>query len=257
MAWARFDDSAIDHPKFLALSHGAFRLWFEGISYCSKHLTDGLISRLALKGFRYVSRPRIEELLAHQLWEHHDVGFKVHDYLDWNDSREEIMAKREAARDRSSRARSRERSQNVLSGVGITSSVDQKKEEERAAAFAEFWAFYPRRVGRTPAERAWAKLDPDPALRQTMLHALDVQKRSPQWTKDGGQFVPHPATWLNQRRWEDEPEKPAQHHSYVPPTVHQFSGWEDECKRLHNFECGHYRTHDLRVKLEEARRASA
>ena len=39
---------------------------------------------------------------------------------------------------------------------------------------------------------------------QTLLDAVEAQKRSPQWTRDGGQFIPYPATWLNQRRWEDE-----------------------------------------------------
>ena len=37
-----------------------------------------------------------------------------------------------------------------------------------------------------------------------MLSAIDTQKKSDQWKKDGGQFIPNPATWLNQRRWEDE-----------------------------------------------------
>lgn len=41
-----------------------------------------------------------------------------------------------------------------------------------------------------------------------MAAALERQKRSRDWTKEGGQFVPYPATWLNQRRWEDEDEPP-------------------------------------------------
>lgn len=39
---------------------------------------------------------------------------------------------------------------------------------------------------------------------EVLLKALEEQKKSLQWTKDGGQFVPHPTTWLNQERWEDE-----------------------------------------------------
>ena len=38
---------------------------------------------------------------------------------------------------------------------------------------------------------------------QTLLDALEVQKRSNDWTKDGGQYIPYPAKWLNKRRWED------------------------------------------------------
>ena len=37
-----------------------------------------------------------------------------------------------------------------------------------------------------------------------LLDALDKQVRSPQWKKDNGEFIPHPATWLNGKRWEDE-----------------------------------------------------
>ena len=37
-----------------------------------------------------------------------------------------------------------------------------------------------------------------------LLEALEKQKKSAQWVKDGGVFIPHPATWLNGKRWEDE-----------------------------------------------------
>ncbi len=40
----------------------------------------------------------------------------------------------------------------------------------------------------------------------TILNSLEQQKHSVQWTKDGGQYIPYPATWLNGRRWEDESE---------------------------------------------------
>jgi hypothetical protein len=38
-----------------------------------------------------------------------------------------------------------------------------------------------------------------------MLRALEWQTACPDWTRDSGQYIPHAATWLNQRRWEDEP----------------------------------------------------
>jgi hypothetical protein len=44
---------------------------------------------------------------------------------------------------------------------------------------------------------------------QTLLTALDKQKKSTQWKKDNGQFIPHPATWLNGKRWEDQLEPDA------------------------------------------------
>lgn len=74
-----------------------------------------------------------------------------------------------------------------------------------APGFLEFWAAYPKHKGRKDAEKAWNRLTPDAALQQQIQDALIWQKRSPDWVKDGGQFVPFPATYLNNRRWEDEP----------------------------------------------------
>lgn len=71
--------------------------------------------------------------------------------------------------------------------------------------FSEFWRCYPRRVGKDAAWRVWQKLKPDTALLAQMLSVLAWQKQQDAWVKDGGQFIPHPATWLNQGRWEDEP----------------------------------------------------
>lgn len=71
-------------------------------------------------------------------------------------------------------------------------------------SFAEFWQAYPRKTAKTMAMKAWKKLKPDAAVLAKMLEALQAQKTSPQWTKDGGQYIPHASTWLNQCRWEDE-----------------------------------------------------
>jgi hypothetical protein len=71
-------------------------------------------------------------------------------------------------------------------------------------AFGCFWAAYPRKKAKGDAEKAWRKLKPSPGLLETMLAALERAQASPEWVKDGGQFIPYPATWLNGRRWEDE-----------------------------------------------------
>ena len=73
-----------------------------------------------------------------------------------------------------------------------------------AVGFEIFWGNYPRHTNKQAAYKAFAKLNPDDDLLCTILAAIEQQKKSEQWTKDGGQFIPHPATWLNGRRWEDE-----------------------------------------------------
>jgi len=83
------------------------------------------------------------------------------------------------------------------------------------ALFASFWKLYPRKVGKDKAEKAWAKLKVDQALYDLMVTALAKQVLTPDWVKERGQFIPHPATWLNGKRWQDEiPD--------VPTNVHPF-----------------------------------
>jgi hypothetical protein len=75
--------------------------------------------------------------------------------------------------------------------------------------FEEFWTAYPRHEGRQAAVRAFAKIDPDAAQLAAMLDAVARQRDrgclEPRFTGDGRSTIPHAATWLNGRRWEDEP----------------------------------------------------
>lgn len=70
--------------------------------------------------------------------------------------------------------------------------------------FILFWAQYPNKKAKPLALRAWKKIKPDQNLFDTIMAALEAHKKTPQWVKNDGEFIPHPSTWLNQRRWEDE-----------------------------------------------------
>lgn len=70
--------------------------------------------------------------------------------------------------------------------------------------FAEFWSAYPLKKAKATAEKAWTKLKPSADLQAVILSAIAAHKLSADWQRDGGQYIPHPTTWLNQRRWEDE-----------------------------------------------------
>lgn len=78
-----------------------------------------------------------------------------------------------------------------------------KPSEASPDGFDEFWAAYPRRVAKTQARAAWKK---NKCVLAEVLPSLEQQKKL--W-KDT-QFIPHPTTWINQRRWEDEVESPKQ-----------------------------------------------
>ncbi len=70
--------------------------------------------------------------------------------------------------------------------------------------FDRFWDTYPRKIAKEAARKAWVRLKPDAALVGTILAAVARHRASNDWQREGGRFVPHPATWLNGRRWEDE-----------------------------------------------------
>lgn len=78
----------------------------------------------------------------------------------------------------------------------LTQVVDDK--------FEVFWKQYPRKVGKQAALRAWKRIKHLDL--EVILKALEVQKQSEQWRRDGGQYIPHPTTWLIQGRWDDEVE---------------------------------------------------
>jgi len=73
--------------------------------------------------------------------------------------------------------------------------------------FDLFWTEYPRKVGKQAAIRAWKKIKPDEGLFGIIISAVREQKNCKQWQQDGGQFIPNPATWLNQGRWDDEQQR--------------------------------------------------
>lgn len=96
-------------------------------------------------------------------------------------------------------------------------------EGETRALFAAFWDAYPKKKNKGYAETAFAKAIKKTDL-NTMLAAIRVQKQSNDWQKEGGQYIPYPATWLNGRGWEDEATNEA--FVYVPtPENIPDNGW--------------------------------
>ena len=75
--------------------------------------------------------------------------------------------------------------------------------ESIPSGFSEFWEKYPKKVGKKAALKAWKNAKDKPPL-DAIIAALERQRASPQWQEQGGRFIPNPATWLNQGRWEDE-----------------------------------------------------
>ena len=70
-------------------------------------------------------------------------------------------------------------------------------------AFEAFWAAYPRKNGKLAAKRAFDRVH---VPIETLVTAIRRQECSAQWTAENGKYIPYPATWLNQGRWEDDVE---------------------------------------------------
>lgn len=114
MPWGRLDDQANGNAKLLALSDAGWRMWGCGLIYCQANLTNGFIPTHAIESFgvRAKNKATVADELCRSLipgkgplWHAVDGGYTIHDYLDWNDSADTILAEREKARLRMERLR--------------------------------------------------------------------------------------------------------------------------------------------------------
>ena len=95
--------------------------------------------------------------------------------------------------------------ESVTDGLPFVTLTTNNKQETKNKdikddRFDIFWKQYPRKVAKPNAQKAWNKIKPDDVVLKKMLDAINQQGLSSKEI----QFVPHPATWLNAQRWEDE-----------------------------------------------------
>lgn len=70
--------------------------------------------------------------------------------------------------------------------------------------FNKFWLIYPRKVNKAQAIKAWSKIKDPERTFKLIVKALSWQIKLKDWLKEDGQFIPHPSSYLNGMRWEDE-----------------------------------------------------
>jgi hypothetical protein len=114
--------------KLLALSDSAWRMWGCGIVYCQFNLTNGFIPEHAIHAFgvRAKNKEAVAEELCRSLvpgkgplWERAPGGYQVHDYLQWNESKEKVQRERSASKDRLQRFKKR-KEKRVVNAVSYT-----------------------------------------------------------------------------------------------------------------------------------------
>lgn len=144
MTWARLDDGMPDNPKVIDLTDAAFRAYVTSICYSAKHLTDGRVPPRAIQ----VHAKTRSCLVAANLWAIDDDGtIVIHDYLEWNPSKAEVLSRRQADLERKAaakakqnpsgiRAESERKGKRVPSGIlsGFRASHPDPKEEAKASS---------------------------------------------------------------------------------------------------------------------------
>lgn len=100
---------------------------------------------------------------------------------------------------------------NVFQMVSEVKGSEVKGSEVKkkvASLFEIFWKEYPNKTAKKKALESWmrifGKVSEVDDMARVIIEGLERAKKSQQWAKDGGKFIPHPTTWLNQERWGDE-----------------------------------------------------
>lgn len=146
MVWFRMDDSFPSHPKVLGIPRrdrlAAIGLWTLAGGWCAGHLTDGYLPEHMVEELGGTSRAA-STLVEAGLWERHvgsaqaprerrADGFQFHDWADYNPTREDVKADREAARERMRRLRSREvRPNNKRTSTEVPPKFDGSSDQVR------------------------------------------------------------------------------------------------------------------------------
>lgn len=90
--------------------------------------------------------------------------------------------------------------------VGSADAPTKKPKLKTDPGFETFYGLYPKKKARKTAVKAWGKIKHTPELDAKIIASVKAQAASDDWTKDGGKYIPYPASWLNGEMWDDEME---------------------------------------------------
>ena len=244
MQWFKVAANLWCHPKWLKLSPQAKALWVTAASWCSQNDTFGRVSPEFLKSFSQVSRPNrvSQELVNAGLWEVADDGYQFHDWDEHNIDKTAWESGKAAVRERVKRHREKQRNAvsnavsnggrnavtNAVSNANVTLQEEEEEKEEEyitpltplegveaepfaaltdkeilEASFDEFWQAYPRHEGKKAAKTRFVQAVKQGTSPEAIVAGARRFAADPNLPEK--RFIPHPATWLNQARWEDDP----------------------------------------------------
>lgn len=234
MTWFKVDDHLHSHRKAMRAGTEAMGLWVLAGSWSAAEESDGWVPDYVLTRLVGANGDALaERLVAAGLWDADQYdgedGYRFRGWDDFQPTKAQLEAKREQARERMQRVRANGASTARAVTPTPTRPDPTKKDTTTAAAvepdgFDSWWEGYPRKTGKAAAQRAYAKARKSATADELMAGLVNA---CAVWTADRteARFIPHPATWLNQGRWEDEqPCLPGSPELGRPATLRQCDG---------------------------------
>lgn len=220
-AWARIAVNFYRHPRIRRLSKDGQHLYLASILHCVEFKTDGRFpadETPLLASFSRVRSSLADELFDAGLWIDHEDEVEIRDFLEWQTSAEERNARSESAKKaadaRWEQERAKRNAQRNANG-NAKKEGEVEKEKTPPAGFDDFWRIYPRREARGRAVKAFRQalrvVDLDTILAGARRFAENVEAREVE-----RKFIPHPTTWLNAERWDDELPSPDEEREQEP-----------------------------------------
>ena len=149
----------------------------------------------------------IDTLIRHELIYLYEITGQAYLQVKTWDNHQQIRAKRSKYPDPNGNMISIDINGNhLISNAPVIQSNPNpiRIQSETVKRFDEFWKVYPKKVAKKKAEDSFKKINPDSTLLEIMLTSIERFKKTADWLKEGGRYIPYPATWLNNKRWEDE-----------------------------------------------------
>lgn len=216
MAWFKVDDGFYTSPKVLSIPRAhrfeAIGAWLLIGTWSADKMTDGVIPTYILEEYGCADST-IAALVLSGLWDEVPNGVLFHDWNDYQPTREQLEAK-SVARAKAgmlggTRSGEVRRSKTEANRSKVEAKLNPEPEPEpepiknlsKNDLFDSFWETYPKRSGKGKARESWLKA----IKKSTAQDILDAAKAYA-GSKDlpEFQFIPMPATWLNQERWNDD-----------------------------------------------------
>jgi hypothetical protein len=201
----------VDDPKVQMLPLILFRAWVNCMCLASKN--NGVLPEMkaiaySLRVTEVRAKAITDELKDAELLDESDGVLSPH---NWNGRQFNVTGS--AERMRRHRLRHSDGNSDVTSLRYTETDTEQRQNPPvvprgsdaiatGASEFERFWKAYPKKVGKGEAQKAWKK-NGHPGV-ERIEAVLARARATTKWLEENGRFIPNPATWLNQKRWDDE-----------------------------------------------------